>query len=155
MTSIDKGPGVKTPPPLIFLFFIGVAYGLGFFWPLVSVWPWFSFFACIGFVALGGGVAIVSVYQFWRAKTHIEPWRPASCLISTGLFSYSRNPIYLAFVLITLGLGFGLESLWIILCVIPASLVMYYWVIRKEERYLEEKFGAPYVEYKQKVRRWL
>jgi protein-S-isoprenylcysteine O-methyltransferase Ste14 len=155
VASKDRGPGVKIPPPLIFLFFIGVAYGLDLFWPLVSVWPWFSLLACMGFIALGGGVAMLSVYQFWRAKTHIEPWRPASFLITTGIFAYSRNPIYLAFVLITVGLGFGLENLWIILCVIPASLVMYFGVVIKEERYLQEKFGDPYVAYKQKVRRWL
>ncbi|MGH1461439.1 MAG: methyltransferase family protein [Neptuniibacter sp.] len=100
-------------------------------------------------------LAITAALQFFKAKTHIEPWRPAQSLILSGLFRYSRNPIYLAFILFTLGLGISLNSLWVMLSTIPATWVLQRFVILKEERYLTAKFGKQYLEYCERVRRWL
>ena len=59
-------------------------------------------------------LACIAVYQFFKARTHIEPWKPADALIVTGVFRFSRNPIYLAFVLFTVGLGLVMNNLWIV-----------------------------------------
>ena len=93
--------------------------------------------------------------SFIKAKTHIEPWQPASQLITTGLYRYSRNPIYLTFFIFTLCLGLILSKLWIMLMAIPALWVMNTYVIAKEEAYLEATFLDKYTKYKREVRRWL
>lgn len=140
MTEIakDRGPGVKFPPPLIFVSFLLFAYWLERSYSLpISGGGWLYPLAGT-LVCLGLGIAALSAWQFWRAKTHIEPWQPASRLIVSGIFAYSRNPIYVAFILVSLAAGLWLNSLWIVFSVLPAILVLYVFVIRKEERYLEK-----------------
>lgn len=151
----DRGPGVRIPPPLIFLLYIFLSYVLHSYFPLPLAWPAFTGLVALCFIVSGIGIAAISAVQFWRAKTHIEPWQPATALITTGIFSYSRNPIYLSFILITIGLGCYLKSVWVIVSAIPAALSVYKWVIIKEEAYLEQKFGESFREYKSQVRRWL
>ncbi|MCJ8304221.1 isoprenylcysteine carboxylmethyltransferase family protein, partial [Shewanella sp.] len=90
-----------------------------------------------------------------RVKTNIEPWKPTTKIISTGIYAYSRNPIYLAFCTIPLGLGLFFSHIWLMLSVIPACISVYYLAIRPEEAYLTEKFGDEYLAYRSRVRRWL
>jgi protein-S-isoprenylcysteine O-methyltransferase Ste14 len=75
--------------------------------------------------------------------------------VRTGPFRYSRNPIYLAFSLLHLGIAIWLNSLWLLATLVVAVALMDFVVIRKEERYLERRFGAEYLDYKASVRRWL
>jgi protein-S-isoprenylcysteine O-methyltransferase Ste14 len=74
--------------------------------------------------------------------------------VRTGPYRFSRNPIYLAFTLLQLGIAIWVNSLWI-LATLMASVALMHIVIAREERYLERKFGAEYVAYKSSVRRWL
>lgn len=152
----DKsGASVKFPPPLVFLILMLAAYGVHHFWPmrLGSL----SEFKYIGVVVIILGICIVILARrsFKRAETSIEPWRPTTKIVSTGIFSYSRNPIYVAFCFISIGIGAFFNSIWILLSFIPSAVIIYYIAIKKEEAYLEEKFGEEYVYYKNKVRRWL
>jgi len=152
----DKsGASVKFPPPLVFLTLILAAYGGHHFWPmrLGSL----SGFKTIGvvIVIMGFCIAILAFRSFKRAKTNIEPWKPTTKIVSTGIFAYSRNPIYGALCLITIGTGAFFNSVWILLSFIPSAVIIYYIAIKKEEVYLEEKFGKEYLHYKNKVRRWL
>lgn len=151
----DRGPGVKIPPPLIFAFYILIAYLIHRSWPVHLPEGILSSSLDVALFGIGVCIASVSAYQFWKAKTHIEPWQPASFLICTGIFAYSRNPIYLSFIFVTTGVGFWLESLWVIVSNIPATLTLYRLVIIKEEGYLERRFGEEYKQYKSKVRRWI
>ena len=89
-----------------------------------------------------------------RAGTNISPSRPTTILVTSGPFRFSRNPLYVAGAVLLLGLALALNNLWGILALIPLSLVMHYGVILKEERYLDEKFGAPYRQYRLTVRRY-
>ena len=106
-------------------------------------------------VAVGSGIILLAASSFYRFKTHIEPWKPTSRIISSGIFSFSRNPIYLGFCIATPGVGLVLNSWWIILSVIPLAALLYLLVIRLEESYLLRKFGDEYAHYQQRVRRWL
>ena len=110
-----------------------------------------------GVLLLTGAVLIaaVSVLQFFRAKTQVEPWRPTSSIIQSGLFRYSRNPIYLGFCIATLATGLILDSWWTIVALLPLVYLLQLLVIHKEEVYLEAKFGKGYLDYKRRVRRWL
>ena len=150
-----KGAAVKFPPPLIFLGFILVSAIIDYFYPL-------SFITAMPSKILGYGVIIVALLivfiasrSFKKVKTNIEPWKPTSKIVSEGVFAYSRNPIYLAFALVPIGHGIILGSVGILLSLIPAVICTYFVAIKKEEQYLEQKFGSEYLDYKTKVRRWL
>jgi len=153
--SDKKGAAVKFPPPVIFLIAMALAFGLHSIYPLNMGLPIMAQY-------LGGVIillALVLVFyiskMFARTKTSIEPWKPTTAIISTGIYSYSRNPIYVAFCLVPVGLGLVMNSAWLLLSFIPAAYLVYVIAIKKEERYLEEKFGEEYLAYKGKVRRWL
>ena len=150
-----KGAAVKFPPPLIFLFFLLVAYGLQHFWPIgIGGLSGLKYIGG-GVVMLGIGIIIFVAQSFKRAETNIEPWKPTTKIISTGIYTYSRNPIYTGFCLISIGIGIFLNSFWILISFVPSAILVYYVAIRKEEIYLEKKFGEEYIFYKSKVRRWL
>ena len=92
--------------------------------------------------------------RFMASKTNIHPWKPATTIVTSGIFRYTRNPMYLGMALIYAALSLFADSL-IALAGLPVALVlMHYGVIAREERYLEEKFGEPYRQYTRKVRRW-
>ena len=104
-------------------------------------------------------VAIVlfsrSVLTCRAAGTPVRGNKPTAVIVRTGPYRVSRNPIYLAFSLLQLGVAAWVNSLWLIATLVPAVALMTYYVIPKEERYLEAKFGAEYLDYKASVRRWL
>lgn len=155
MENDKKGAAVKFPPPLVFLIGMIAAYAVHYFYPITVGRN--SLILPIGIVILTFSVCILiySLVLFIKAKTHIEPWKPTNTIISSGLFAYSRNPIYLAFCILTIGIGTMLNSFWVILSCIPSAVVIFYIAIKKEEAYLGEKFGDEYIQYRQKVRRWL
>ena len=100
-------------------------------------------------------VIILAILTFRRADTSVEPWRPTSTIITGGVFSVSRNPIYLAFCWAIIGIGLILNSWWVLLSFIPAATVITVFVIKREEAYLQAKFGEEYRRYQSRVRRWL
>ena len=150
-----KGAAIRFPPPLIFLIVILTTFGVHCFWPIgIGDWPLLKTIG-IGVVGLGIGVVIVAKRSFNHAETNIEPWKPTTKIISTGIYRYSRNPIYVAFCVVQIGIGIFVNSLWILITFIVSVTVVYEIAIKKEEVYLETKFGEEYIHYKNKVRRWL
>ena len=151
----EKGAAVKFPPPLIFLVVIIVAYGVDYFWPIGLGGSFVIKYIGILVVILGIFVVILASRYFKHAETNIEPWKPTTKIISTGIYGYSRNPIYLAFCLVQIGIAVFLNSFWILVSIIVSASLVYHIAIKKEEGYLETKFGDDYIRYKKKVRRWL
>ncbi len=109
----------------------------------------------IAIVVLGIGIIIYASIVFKKAETNIEPWKPTTKIISAGLYGYTRNPIYVAFCLIQIGMGIFLNSLWILIGFIITAILICHIAIKMEELYLETKFREEYILYKNKVRRWL
>jgi protein-S-isoprenylcysteine O-methyltransferase Ste14 len=111
---------------------------------------------------MGGGVLIVmaisllgaSLSRFRRAGTHVETWKPSSALVTSGPYRLTRNPIYVAFLLAFLGLACALDNIWFAVLWPVLALVLDLGVVRREERYLEAKFGEDYRTYCRGVRRW-
>ncbi|MEP6997543.1 MAG: isoprenylcysteine carboxylmethyltransferase family protein [Betaproteobacteria bacterium] len=93
--------------------------------------------------------------RFRRATTTLDVRKAASTLITDGTYQFSRNPTYLSLTLLYLGLGIVLDNGWVLILVIPVFLLMDRWVVRREERHLQAKFGEQYLRYKARVRRWL
>jgi len=155
VTTDKKGPAVKFPPPLIFIGFLLLGYGLHQISPFaLGMDQWGEVVGSI-LVTSSLLILLILLISYLRAKTSIEPWKPTSHLITTGLYAWSRNPIYAAFCLLNIGVGCYLNSLWILLSFLPSALAVYHIAIRKEEAYLTLKFDAQYLIYKDKVRRWL
>ncbi len=151
----EKGAAVKFPPPLLFLLLILIAYSFHYLYPLTLGLSLVGKYLGTLIILSAIGMVVYISRIFSRAKTSIEPWKPTTALISTGVYAYSRNPIYTLFCFITIGIGVFLNSLWVFVSFIPAAMLVYLIAIKKEEIYLEKKFGEEYLLYKRKVRRWL
>ncbi len=104
---------------------------------------------------MGVAILITGWVQFYRAKTNILHHRPSSHVIQSGLYRFSRNPIYVSGLLLQLGIAPLMNNLWIVLLVPVSKFVFDRYVIAREEAYLERAFGEVYVDYKRAVRRWL
>ena len=100
-------------------------------------------------------LALLTLRALSRAHTPVDPMKPTTALVTDGPFRYSRNPIYVAWTLLYLGVAFLVNALWILLLVVPVLLVLRYGVIAREEAYLTRTFGDAYRQYTTQVRRWL
>ena len=163
-TPRDRGPSNATQevanlgvvrPPIVYLACIVAGSLLERAWPLP-----FSPRALAA--PLGNLIVVVAVVlfsyavaKFRAAGTPVPGNKPATVVVGTGPYRFSRNPIYLAFSLFQLGIAIWVNSLWLIITLILAVALMAYVVIPREERYLEGRFGAQYLDYKRSVRRWL
>ena len=106
-------------------------------------------------MALGLLTLIVAYGAMARARTTINPRRQTSRIVSTRVYRFSRNPIYLGWFLFMLGGGFANLSLFQVLVATLMLALLHWVVVPREEEYLAEEFGDAYVRYKQRVRRWL
>lgn len=143
------------PPPLIYL--AGLLFGLALdtAWPAAFLPAPAQYVAGGVVIALGLGLFALTVRSFVRAQTSPVHERPTTTIISTGVYRFSRNPIYVAMTLVLIGLGLAIDSAWIVAMALPAALIIHRFVILKEEAFLETKFGDEYDRYRQSVRRWL
>ena len=141
-------------PPFVFLVAIGLGLLLHWFWP-VQVFP-ARFSTPIGVlvVLVAGALFVSAVRALRKADTPIPGNRPTTSIVRTGPYGFSRNPIYLAFTLFQIGIAACINSLGVLLTLIPALALMVL-VILREERYLEARFPSEYLPYKHAVRRWL
>jgi len=148
-------PGVLLFPPLLYA--IAFVVGLLAQWarPATILPPSVALPTGLLLLVLGGLLASWGRRTMLRAGTNVNPASPAKALVVTGPFAFSRNPLYVARTLLYLGLAFVMNTPWAILALLPLLGVMHYGVIRREERYLDEKFGAAYRQYRARVRRWM
>jgi protein-S-isoprenylcysteine O-methyltransferase Ste14 len=109
----------------------------------------------LAFVLLGVALAVVSVRSFHVAGTSVVPGEPSTALVVTGPYAFTRNPIYVGFVLAYFGLAIVLTSLWVLLLLIPELAILQRGVVEREEIYLERQFGDAYRRYQARVPRWL
>ncbi len=93
--------------------------------------------------------------RFRAAGTNVETWRPTEALVTEGLHARSRNPIYVGMLVIYAGLAILIDSLWALGLGVALFVYLRFFVIAREERYLERKFGETYLAYKRRVRRFL
>ena len=142
-------------PPLVYLGAIALGLLLHFAWPVRLVPPVAS--VPLGAAAVLAAVAlfIYAVRTFRNAGTPVPGNRPTTAIVRTGPYRYSRNPIYLAFSLLQIGIAFWLDSPWLLVTLVPAVALMSLVVIPREEQYLETRFPSEYLPYKDSVRRWL
>jgi protein-S-isoprenylcysteine O-methyltransferase Ste14 len=145
----------RLPPPLPC--FAGIVVGALLQW--FAPWPIArqSIALTIGFVLLAGAVVLLAALhrEFRRHDTPPDPVLETTAIIDTGPFRYSRNPVYVAFALLEVALGFLFNNAWIVLLTVPAVWAMHRFVVLREEAYLDAKFGDTYRQYRARVRRWI
>jgi protein-S-isoprenylcysteine O-methyltransferase Ste14 len=106
-------------------------------------------------VAMAAALFAYSIRQFRMAGTPVPGNKPTTAIVRTGPYRFSRNPIYLAFFALHLGLAIWVNSLWLVATLILTVAIIAVVVVPREERYLTGRFGAEYLKYKASVRRWL
>ena len=147
-------PGVIAPPPLIYAIPLLGGLLLHHYRPvhiLPSPWPLILGPLCVAL----GFIGLPAVIAFRRAGTHPQPWRPATALVISGPYRFTRNPMYVGFTLLYLGLSLWVNTLWPLLFLPAVLLTIRYGVIAREETYMERRFGDDYRAYRARVRRWL
>lgn len=174
MTAAPRDiPGVIAPPPLIYIGFLLLGWGVITLADLPAVvsaiGPDAAGWLGLGFgletqtrrlVALPliiGGVVLdgAAAGYFRRIGTNVQPFKPSTVLGTDGPYRFSRNPIYLGFAITYAGLAIAMDSVLALVLLIPCLIVVDRFVIAREERYLAAKFGADYDAYRARVRRWL
>jgi protein-S-isoprenylcysteine O-methyltransferase Ste14 len=155
MTYEQDNPGIKVPPPLIYLLPLVLGLMLDRIGN-VSFLPR-GLARGLGWSLMGGGAVLNAWFLRTIRKTDvpIRTDKPVPRLTTEGPFRYSRNPSYLALAMIYAGIASLRNSLWAVLLLAPAVMVMQREVIGREERYLERTFGEEYLTYKVRVRRWV
>lgn len=111
----------------------------------------------VGIVLIITGIAVIVLARRELARFHqpTDPGQPTSKVVNTGVFALSRNPLYLASVLVFLGLALALNMFWALAALLLSIILCHYVLIMPEERYLAAKFGEDYKAYATSVRRWL
>jgi protein-S-isoprenylcysteine O-methyltransferase Ste14 len=158
MTETRDNAGVIAPPPLIAL--AAVVLGLALDWLLPAYllrvllsWPERIAIAVV-LIGTGAALAIPAMRGFRSAGTHVEPWKPSLALVTDGIFGWLRNPMYVGLTLLLAGLSILLASDWMLVMTIIFVPVIHFGVVKREERYLEAKFGDAYRSYKARVPRY-
>jgi protein-S-isoprenylcysteine O-methyltransferase Ste14 len=148
-------PAKKIMPTTYLFISIVVMIAFHFLFPVMRIIP--PLWNFLGLVPLAWGVVInlVADKAFHEASTTVKPFEESSALIAHGIFRVSRNPMYLGFVLILIGIAVLLRSLTPYAVVLAFAILMDRMYITVEQRMLAEKFGAEWEKYRQRTRRWL
>ncbi|MBI9050101.1 MAG: isoprenylcysteine carboxylmethyltransferase family protein [Anaerolineaceae bacterium] len=143
-------------------FFLGIPYLIGItiqiFYPATITQEKFiliSLIAGILLIVIGFGFLVLTRRQFAAFNQPTDPGQPTCKIMTSGIFSISRNPLYMGGILILAGISLTLNLLWPMLMMVLSVILCHYFLILPEEKYLAKKFGEEYKAYTASVRRWL
>jgi protein-S-isoprenylcysteine O-methyltransferase Ste14 len=143
-------------PPVWLAVFVALAWGQATYFPMGLSFG-YTWAGLLGGLLVGGGVVLMALAfaEFRKARTTVIPHNTPSALIQSGIFSRSRNPIYLGDALILAGLILRFDAV-LALPLVP----IFVWVIERrfivpEENRMRRTFKAEFARYEQKVRRWV
>lgn len=148
---------LKIPPVLVVVIFAFLMWLMTKFTVDVEFLMSYRWMLCVPLFCLGGIFSLLGVASFKTAQTTVNPTKPeaSSALVKTGIYQYSRNPMYVGFLFILLAWGFLLSNAYAI--AITPGFVFYLnrFQIRPEEKMLSRIFGDEFCGYQKRVRRWL
>lgn len=147
--------GVVVPPPLIYLAFFLVGLVLQRYLPLPRLPIGIGRAVGVVLVLLWLALFLWSIRRFWAAGTSVIPVRPTTALVIEGPYRFTRNPMYLGLLFLYAGLACWFGLVWPLLLAPAVVWVINVYVIAREERYLDRKFGQEYRQYRAQVRRWI
>jgi protein-S-isoprenylcysteine O-methyltransferase Ste14 len=154
--STERGANVQIPPPLVYIAFIVLGALLQYTIAPIP-FPGDAWIRIIGAVIIAAGLALIfsALSVFKKTGQDPKPWTPSPELIVRGPYRWTRNPMYVGLTGFLVGLGLALNNLWFSLLAAIALLVVHFIAVLPEEKYLNEKFGNSYEDYRMKVRRYL
>lgn len=146
---------VKIHPPILLLIHLLGVYLLNKFLPLPFAFTKALEWVGYALALIGFGLAFIAASRFMQARTTLDPHGSVSTIVTSGIYGFTRNPIYLGFACILIGFSFIFRTYWGLILSPVFMLLMNRLVIQYEETYLEKKFGDVYNSYKSRVRRWI
>lgn len=153
----EDAPGIhkNVHPPIVATGFIIVGLVMGYLVPALAGMPPIVKNIGLGLTFIGLLCGVGAFLEFRKARTTLDPHGSVKALVKSGIYRFTRNPIYLGFLLMVIGFPLAYGSLWglVVSPIFMATLSRL--VIEKEEAYLEKKFKEEYTDYSSKVRRWL
>ncbi len=159
MTKEKKqdNPGVLIPPPLIYTVIFLISIFVQNLVPITENYlkAFSTFAAGLVLIALSLIFVIPAVVKFIRTKNTLVTIKPAESLQTSGVYSFTRNPMYLGLLLLYLGLALTNGNWWTLILIPVLIFVVNIYIIKNEEKYLERAFGQNFLDYKKKVRRWI
>jgi protein-S-isoprenylcysteine O-methyltransferase Ste14 len=148
---------LKIPPPLVAASIGAAMWALSLFTPQLPLPTLLRVLVALAIALAGGAFSLAGLVSFRRARTTVNPMKPAaaSSLVSSGVYRFTRNPMYVGLLLVLVGWAAFLSAPWALLGPLAFFAYIRRFQVAPEERALTELFGAQYSEYKAKVRRWL
>lgn len=146
---------IKIVPDVYFIIFLGLSFLFHYYCPLVKLISYPYSLGGFSLVLTGLIIAFKINFILLKNSTSVKAFEPATVLITSGPFRYSRNPVYLGMVIILFGVEIILGSLSPFICPLLLFIILNIFIITKEETELEKLFGEQYLNYKTKVRRWI
>jgi len=129
-------PGIRVIPPVIYAGFLAVGIALDYFLPIPLLPATVQYPVGSALILASVLIVLSALREFRKARTSFDVRKPATALVMSGLFRFSRNPGYLALTLLYTGIAVAADSIWILALLVPILVVMHYGVIVREERYL-------------------
>lgn len=157
MQNKNDNPGIKIPPPLLYLAIFLLAILIQKLLPLNRVFFYTATSKIIGivFIIIGLFFNFPALLQFIKTRNTVVTVKPANSLQTKSIYSVSRNPMYISLLLIYTGLSFLIGNWWNLVLLPFLFLLVQEYVIKREEKYLDRRFEQEYTDYRSKVRRWL
>jgi len=148
---------LKVPPPIVALVLALLMWLTPAVAGLVQIPDPARVLCAVVLVCAGQGISIAGMVVFRRAKTTVNPVKAslASSLVIRGVYRYTRNPMYVSLTIVYVGVALMMQSLWSLLLLPLVVAFIRIKVIGREEAYMERRFGAEYLRFKNEVRRWL
>jgi len=156
-TIVDR-PDVIVFPPLIPLLTLALACALQWLEPLGLIAAFDRGWRFgLGAIIVIAGLLTTSAGRraLLRHGTNVNPSQPTTALVTEGVFSRTRNPLYVGVSVALCGIALIFALDWIWLLIVPSCVILHFAVVRREESYLEGKFGEAYRRYKERVPRYL
>lgn len=147
-------PDLPVKPPLVFIGALLIGLLVDWLKPMPARPDQWGGLGVI-FCAIAVALMVWSVLALKRHRTDVRPWKPTTAIVTSGPYALTRNPIYLSFALLQVGIGLWSDKLAVLLMAVPAIAATNNWIIAREESYLFRKFGAEYERYLGQARRWM
>jgi protein-S-isoprenylcysteine O-methyltransferase Ste14 len=153
--QISDNAGVIAFPPALYAGTLSIGLLLNVVFPTGLLPHPIALVLGVVTILCAGLIAISALRAMNRARTAVNPSQPTTAIVSDGVFSLSRNPIYMSFTLLYIGIALLNGAIWALLLLLPLLVIVQVGVVQREEIYLERKFGDEYLRYKARVRRWV
>ena len=157
MENKKDHPGIYVPPPIVYVLTFLAAEFIQKKAPIND-----SLFHQLLTKIVGAGFLVIALFfllrslrQFFLSKNTLVTIMPTNSLQTNGIYNITRNPMYIGLAILYLGISCLIGNWWNILLFPLLLLLIQEYMIKREEKYLERRFGQVYLDYRSRVRRWL